>query len=181
MSLPYQQGPCWYDGLPRVHLNPRAPLQNQSDFAAKPIWERNRQVAWLSFCIGVGTGMVMGLWSFDGPFPAPLGLERYGDLSRRLARLGHIAFFGLGFLNLFLARELEQTALGDKSRRIASIAMNFGNVFLPLTLFAAALFHPLKYLMSVPASAVLLALLLAAWGVNQDRPPGEGRGHGQPG
>ncbi len=43
--------------------------------------------------------------------------------------------------------------------------MNFGNVFLPLTLFAAAAYRPLKYTMSAPAVAVFLALLLTAYGV----------------
>ncbi len=143
-----------------------------------PFWERNRQIAWLSFCVGVATGMVMGLWSFDGPLPAPPGLGSYDELSRRLARLGHIAFFGLGFLNLFLARELERTTLGPKSRQIASMAMNFGNVFLPLTLFAAAVYHPVKYLMSVPAAAVFLALLLTACGAWPERSGGEGSSSG---
>lgn len=158
-------------------------MPNSSNSKDNSIWERNRQIAWLSFCVGVATGMVMGLWSFDGPFPAPPGLERYDDLSRRLARLGHIAFFGLGFLNLFLAGALEQTSLGAKARRMAAVAMNFGNVFLPLTLFAAAVYHPVKYLMSVPAAAVFLALLLTALGAWQDRTPGEGSGpgHGKPG
>jgi hypothetical protein len=42
--------------------------------------------------------------------------------------------------------------------------MNFGNVFLPLTLFAAAAYHPWKYLMSIPATAIFVALAIAAWG-----------------
>jgi hypothetical protein len=43
--------------------------------------------------------------------------------------------------------------------------MNLGNVFLPLTLFAAAIYHPLKYSMPLPALAVFLALTIAAGGV----------------
>jgi hypothetical protein len=42
--------------------------------------------------------------------------------------------------------------------------MNFGNVFLPLTLFAAAAYPPLKYLMPFPALAVFLALVAATFG-----------------
>jgi hypothetical protein len=45
--------------------------------------------------------------------------------------------------------------------------MNFGNIFLPLTLFAAGLYHPLKYLMPIPAFSVFVALCLTAWGVWQ--------------
>lgn len=138
-------------------------LQNTPS-SRPPLWLRNRQIAWVSFCVGVGTGMIMGMWSFGGPFPVPAWLGEYDDLSRRLARLGHIAFFGLGFLNLFLASELQRTTLGPSGKRWAALAMNVGNVFLPLTLFAAAAYHPLKYFMSVPAGAVLLALVLAAYG-----------------
>ncbi len=56
----------------------------------------NRIVAWASISAGAGTGLIMGLWSFAGPVPVPEVLGEYTDVSRRLARLGHIAFFGLG-------------------------------------------------------------------------------------
>lgn len=125
---------------------------------------RSRTVALVSLAVGAGTGLVLGLWSFGGPVPVPAWLGEYDDVSRRLARLGHIAFFGLAFTNLLLVRELPRVRLGDAVRRFAAKAMNFGNVFLPLTLFAAAAYHPCKYLMSIPATATFVALAIAAWG-----------------
>ncbi len=125
----------------------------------------NRLVGWWSFVLGISTGLIMGLWSFGGPVPVPEWLGEYNDLSRRMARLGHIAFFGLGILNLLLARELPRLALTRTMRRTAAAAMNFGNLFLPLTLFAAAAFHPLKYLMPLPATSVFVALVIMGWGV----------------
>src|SRR5206468_3280545 len=104
------------------------------------------------------TGLILGLWSFDGPLAVPAWLGEYDQTSRRLARLGHIAFFGLGIINVLLAGELKRTTLGSLGRRTASWAMNVGNVFLPLTLFGAAAYRPLKYTMSVPALAVFIAL-----------------------
>ncbi len=127
-------------------------------------WERNRVIGWTSAAVGAITGLIMGLWSFDGPLGVPASLGEYEDTARRLARLGHIAFFGLGILNLLLARELPESSLGLREKKIASFAMNFGNIFLPLTLFAAAFYHPLKYTMPLPATSVLVALLLAAHG-----------------
>ena len=59
--------------------------------------------------VGIATGLVMGLWSFDGPVPVPAWLGEYGDTPRRLARLGHIAFLGLGILNLLLDHELPRS------------------------------------------------------------------------
>ena len=117
----------------------------------------------MSLAVGAGSGLILGLWSFDGPMAVPAWIGEYGDTSRRLARLGHIAFFGLGILNILLARELPR--LSETAGRIASPAMNFGNVFLPLTLFAAAVYHPIKYLMPFPALAILLALIAAASGL----------------
>ncbi len=42
--------------------------------------------------------------------------------------------------------------------------MNFANIFLPLTLMAAAAYPPLKYLLPVPATSAFAALSFAAWG-----------------
>jgi hypothetical protein len=124
----------------------------------------NRSIGWASIAVGIATGLVMGLWSFDGPLPTPSWLGEYGDTSRRLARLGHIAFIGLGILNILLARELAQSSLTARGRRLASVSMNLGNVLLPITLFAAAAWHPAKYAMGLPATAVFIAMILAAWG-----------------
>jgi len=115
--------------------------------------------------VGVGTGLLMGMWSFDGPMPVPEWLGAYGDVSRRLARLGHIAFLGLGIIDVLLARELPRLALSAAMRRTASVAMILGNALLPPALFAAAACRPCKYLLPVPAIAVFVAVVLTAWGV----------------
>jgi hypothetical protein len=135
--------------------------------------EWNRRIGWLSTCLGAGSGLIMGLWSFDGPVAVPGWLGEYDQTARRLARLGHIAFFGLGILNLLVAGELKRISPGSWGRRTASWAMNFGNVFLPLTLFLAAAYRPFKYFMSVPAVAVFLALALIAHGVWHSRASGQ--------
>jgi len=126
--------------------------------------EKCRVVAWISFVLGIGTGLVLGLWSFDGPFTTPGWLGGYEDVSRRMVRLGHIAYFGLGFLTLLLALELNKLQLTKREQLLTTNAMIFGNMVLPLTLFAAGVYHPLKYLMPIPALAVFLAMILAAKG-----------------
>jgi len=127
--------------------------------------EWNRRIGWTSAAIGGITGLILGLWSFDGPFAVPEFLGEYDDTSRRLARLGHIAFFGLGILNLLTAAQLERNCLSERATRAASWLMNFGNIFLPLTLFAASVYQPCKYLMPLPATAVTIAMCLLAIGV----------------
>lgn len=130
-------------------------------------YKLNRAVAWVSLVFGAISGLVFGLWSFGGPVEVPAWLDDYGDVSRRLARLGHISFFGLGILNLLLMRELPRCALREQVKRTALIAMNFGNVFLPLTLFAAAIYHPMKYALGLPGLSVALALAITAYGVSR--------------
>ena len=132
----------------------------------RAVGESNRVVGWASMVAGAGTGLLMGLWSFDGPVPVPDWIGDYEATARRLIRLGHIAFFGLGILNLLLARELPRLALTDRLARAAARSMNFGNIFLPVTLFAAAAYSPLKYLLPFPAVSVFIALCIMAYGVN---------------
>jgi hypothetical protein len=131
----------------------------------------NRTVGWISLVVGIATGLVMGLWSFDGPVAVPAWLGGYAETPRRLARLGHIAFIGLGILNLLLAQELPRSALGTTGRLVAARAMTTGNILLPLTLFAAAAWPPVKYAMALPATCVFVAVCLAAWGARGPKPP----------
>lgn len=142
-------------------------MQMESAVASNSSRDWNSTVGWTCLAVGVGTGLVLGLWSFDGPVAVPAWIGAYGDTSRRLVRLGHIAFIGLGILNILLGRELPRSALGAGGRRIASLAMNFGNIFLPLALFAAGAYRPLKLLMAPPALSVFLALVLAAYGARR--------------
>ena len=124
----------------------------------------SRVVAWSSFTAGAASGLVLGLWSFDGPFPVPSWIGEYGDVSRRLLRLGHIAFFGLAMLNLLLARHLPTLKLSGRMAWLALAGMNFGNIVMPMILVAAAAFHPFKFLLPIPAASVSLALAIAAIG-----------------
>jgi hypothetical protein len=62
-----------------------------------------------------------------------------------------------------LSRQLLHNSISTSLRRLALKVMNFGNIFLPLTLVAAAIWEPAKYFMSVPATAVTVALIIGAY------------------
>jgi amino acid transporter len=128
----------------------------------------NRPVGWWSLVVGIATGLVMGLWSFDGPMATPAWIGEYADTSRRLIRLGHIAFVGLGILDILLANELTRSLLDPRRRLLASRLMVAGNIGLPVALFAAAVWPPAKYVMGVPAMCVFVAMVLAARGASHD-------------
>ena len=127
----------------------------------------NRAVAYVSLALGAALGLILGLWSFEGPLPPPSWLGEYADTPRRLVRLGHIAFFGLGIVNLLVARDLPRLKLAPQHRRAARALMNFGNLILPVNLLAAGVFPPAKFLLPLPAVSVFSALLLVAVGASR--------------
>lgn len=127
----------------------------------------NRCIGWWSLAVGIAVGLVIGLWSFDGPVATPTWIGGYADTSRRLLRLGHIAFIGLGLLSIVLADELGRSSLGAPARRLASRLMAVGNIFLPVLLVGASMWRPLKYLMGVPATCVFVAMVLVAIGTRR--------------
>lgn len=129
-----------------------------------PVFRLNRVIGWTSLMMGALMGLILGLWSFDGPLPSPAWIGGYGDVSRRLLRLAHIAFFGLGILNLLMTNEARRWQGLTPSPVIAAL-MNIGNLLLPVTLIAAAAFPPFKYLLPVPALCIFAALGGMTYGV----------------
>ena len=56
------------------------------------------KLAWTGMLLGVVSGAVIGLC-----FAREDWMGGYSGWRRRLTRLGHISFFGLGFVNFFFA------------------------------------------------------------------------------
>jgi hypothetical protein len=124
----------------------------------------SRAIALSSMLLGAVSGLVIGLWSFGGPFPEPAWVGSYSELPRRLIRLAHIALFALGMINLMLARQHAGIDLPEQATRLALAAMNVGTLLMPALLFATVFLPAAKYLLAVPALAVTLALAIAATG-----------------
>ena len=55
----------------------------------------NLLIAWLWILLGFGSGMIQGLFFHDEHW-----LGGYASFRRRMYRLAHISFFGLGAVNL---------------------------------------------------------------------------------
>lgn len=127
--------------------------------------DRNRLVGWSLFLAGIVSGMLLGLWAFDGPLPAPERFAAYDGLPRRLLRLAHIAAMALGLTNIFFGHELPHVALSRIMRVVASRAMIVGGVLMPVLLTAAALDERFKYLLPIPATASLVAVALVCAGL----------------
>ena len=59
--------------------------------------------AWLLVCAGLTIGLLMGIYSFGGPIPAPTLLSDYNALPRVLLRDGHVLLLVVGIAGIALA------------------------------------------------------------------------------
>ena len=130
----------------------------QLDFLAA----RAHATAWVSILCGALSGMVMGLWSFDGPFAAPHWIGEYDDLPRRFLRLAHVAMFALGTLHIMVAKRVSTSGMPAKHKISAYVTMAAGNILMPVFLIGAAIWAPLKYLTPLPTVALALAFIIVA-------------------
>jgi hypothetical protein len=115
----------------------------------------NLAAGWIAILLGLIGGGVMGLF-----FSREDWLGGYGSWRRRMTRLGHVSFFGLGFINI--AAALSVTRL-DLPRSTAVVAASYllcgGAVTMPAVCYLAAWRKPFRQLFFVPVAAVIAGVL----------------------
>jgi hypothetical protein len=111
--------------------------------------------AWVGFLCGVLSGAAVGLF-----FHREDWLGGYSSFPRRLIRLGHISFFGLGLLNALFALTVAVVPVVELLGRLASIGLLTGAVTMPLCCFASAWRKPLRCLFPIPVTSLLGAVSL---------------------
>ena len=118
----------------------------------------NLLIGWISMVAGATSGAVIGLF-----FHKENWMGGYGSLRRRMIRLGHIAFFGLGILNVLFALTL--VAVPSSYSRVASAGFATAVVAMPACCFLTAWRPALRRLFPIPVAAVLVGIggLLAGW------------------
>jgi len=112
----------------------------------------NLLVAWVWIGLGFLSGMILGFW-----FNREQWLGGYASWKRRLYRLGHISFFGLGMVNLMFYFTARVISSGDSFAAIASIGFVAGAFTMPLCCLAMAHFPKAKALFAVPVICLLVA------------------------
>lgn len=115
---------------------------------------------WISMLGGAASGMLLGL-----RFHREQWLGGYGSFRRRLLRLGHIAFFGLGFVNLLFAFSLRALLIPAPFAAVGAAGLALGAATMPLVCFLTAWRAPFRHLFPVPVAGVLTGIvsLLAGW------------------
>ena len=117
----------------------------------------NLYAAWIGFFLGALAGATSGLF-----FDREDWLGGYADWRRRMVRLGHISFFGIGLLNLGFYLTVEAVGI-QGGIRIPAILLMVGAVAMPLVCYLSAHRKGFRHLFFIPAGAVTLALALFTW------------------
>jgi hypothetical protein len=120
----------------------------------------NETFGWLWLFTGVLTGLLLGL-----RFHEESWLGGYASHPRRLLRLGHVSFMGLGILNLLFAASASRTGLASGALALASWTMLIGGVTMPACCALVAWRRSLHLVFAVPVASLLIGVGLVAWGM----------------
>lgn len=116
-------------------------------------------VGWGAMVMGALSGAVIGLFFHRDDWQGG-----YNSFRRRLMRLGHIAFFGLGILNLLFAFTTKTIQLSPLYIEIASAGFIVAVIAMPLCCFLAAWRKPFRHLFPIPVIAVLAGIVPTVMG-----------------
>lgn len=110
----------------------------------------NLALAWLWILLGFVSGMILGMF-----FRGENWLGGYASFKRRMYRLGHISFFGLGAVNLLFSFTVKNYALAGQGIRDASIAFIVGAISMPLCCIIMAHRPKAHMIFSIPVVSLL--------------------------
>lgn len=114
----------------------------------------NLVFAWIWILLGFLTGMLLGL-----RFQNENWLGGYGSFPRRMYRLGHISFFGLGAVNLMFHLSVKGLAPGVLAS-FASAAFILGGVSMPVCCWLMARNKKFQSLFAVPVLSLITGATL---------------------
>jgi hypothetical protein len=125
----------------------------------------NLVLGWLWILLGFISGMVLGLF-----FHGENWLGGYSSFKRRMYRLGHISFFGLGAVNLLFWLTVQKIVPAGPLADVASWAFIVGAVTMPICCLVMAHFPKARLIFAVPVVSLILGgvltLILIHAGVN---------------
>jgi uncharacterized membrane protein len=117
----------------------------------------NMVAAWIGFALGGVAGLTSGLF-----FHGEAWLGGYGSWRRRMVRLAHVAFFGIGLLNLSFALTARALGIGG-GVALSSALLIVGAVTMPLACYLAAFRMAFRPLFAIPALSVIAGIVLFLW------------------
>ena len=115
----------------------------------------NLFLAWLWILLGFVSGMTLGMF-----FHRENWLGGYSSLQRRMYRLAHISFFGLGAVNLLFWLTLQKIPLTEPLAGAASWAFAIGAVTMPICCVVMAHFPKAHLVFTVPVLSLIAGGIL---------------------
>lgn len=103
---------------------------------------------------GVLSGALLGLF-----FHGEDWMGGYPSFRRRLIRLGHISFFGMGLLNILFGLSAEPMHLEGMSLSVAGWSFVVAAITMPVCCFLTAWRKPLRHFFPIPVAASFIAIL----------------------
>jgi hypothetical protein len=125
----------------------------------------NLTLAWLWIVLGFASGLVLGT-----NFHREDWLGGYASHRRRLYRLGHIAFFGLGAVNLMFWLTARAVSFSGATGLVAAWAFVVGAVTMPACCFVMAHWPRARLLFAVPVASLLTGGVVTLWQVFNHQP-----------
>ena len=110
----------------------------------------NLFLGWLWILLGFTTGMLLGMF-----FHGENWLGGYGSFKRRMYRLGHISFFGLGTVNLLFCLTVQNFSLVGSLIQFASLAFIVGAIAMPVCCIVMAHFPRAHMIFAVPVVSLI--------------------------
>lgn len=125
-----------------------------------PIPQFNLVIAWLCLLLGFVSGMCLGLF-----FHREDWLGGYASFRRRMYRLAHISFFGLGATNLLFYFTAQRFEAANLALGVASWGFVVGAVSMPLCCLVMAHFPRCRMLFAVPVLSLIAGGVSTLWEV----------------
>jgi hypothetical protein len=108
---------------------------------------------WIGIAGGILSGALIGLF-----FHREQWLGGYNSYRRRLYRLGHISFFGIGFINLFFALSASMLHLSPYYHNLAAGSLIIGAITMPLICFLSGWKQLFRHLFFIPVVSITIAV-----------------------
>jgi hypothetical protein len=114
--------------------------------------------AWIGIFFGFLAGAGLGLFFHQDGW-----LGGYSSWPRRMARLGHISFFGIALINLAYGVSL---AVSQRivASSMASALLICGAISMPLVCFLSAYKKPFRHLFFIPVLSLMIGTLIILMG-----------------
>ncbi|KAF0180896.1 MAG: hypothetical protein FD161_614 [Limisphaerales bacterium] len=130
-------------------------MSGNASAAMNEVAQINLVLAWLWLLLGFVSGTVMGLF-----FHREDWLGGYASHARRMYRLGHISFFGLGLVNWMFHGTAQRFPAMTPAAQFASWAFVVGAVTMPLCCALMAQNVRWRHAFAVPVVSLLVGAAL---------------------